>query len=387
MKNAFFVFTLLFSIEVSGQATLYGLAKVPGSNKILYISSINPANGFVNVFSGPLASNHLSVGEGNAFDFTRGYYYYLIGTYITKVNVHTGSSQMFPVNLSGAYPDAPQYSCRDSSIYLFSRSSSSGIAFGKYNVDSGQFVSPTINFSTFPMEDYTYDKINHKYIFVSGNLIYIIDLYSMNVDTLTLPIPSGTHFRFPQYNCNDSLIYGNYVIPSSLATYLATYNLSTGAFNILSPTPFTYGSMGGSSSALDIENGLYYFNMGTSIISVQLADGTLAANNTYNFSISGPSYVYYIQINHTCYCEKPLNSSIEENNLPHLFLMNPFNDELKIEGISANSHLKLYDISSRLVLERNLQSDIILNISELPPGVYLYSLDTFNRHITGKFSK
>jgi hypothetical protein len=385
MKNTFIVFTLLFSLEASGQTTLYGLAKVQGSNKILYMSSINPANGYVNVFSGPLMTNHLSVFEGNAFDFTRGYYYYLIGTYITRVDVHSGSSQLFPVNLSGSYPDAPLYTCRDSSIYMFSRNGSS-IAFGKYSVDSGQFISPAINFSTFPQDDYTYDKVNHKYIFPSGNLIYMIDLNTMNVDTFNLPIPSHNYFHYPQYDCYDSLIYGSYVLQGSLATYLATYNLATGAFNILSQTPFTYGSMGGSNSALDIKNGLYYFNTGTSILSVRLADGSLAANNSYNYSISGPSNIYYIEINQECDCERQLNLSSEENNLPHFFL-NSFNDEFRVEGISASAHLKLYDISSRLILEKNFQSDIILNISDLPAGVYIYSLDIFNQHMTGKFKK
>ena len=389
MRTLFSFLLFFISNSLLAQTELYGISKTPGSNKIIYLSTINPATGFVNVFTGPLASNHLSVGDGSAFNFTDGLYYYIApGSLLTESSVINGSSNNIAMNLSGCYLRSLQYACRDSSMYGFMHCpGSQSIGFGEVNLGSGSFGNSLIGISTFPGDDYTYDKINHRYIFTSNNLLYTINLNTMAVDSLILPIPSGSRFLFPQYNCHDSLIYGCYRNSGSIDNFLASYNLITGVFTVISTSPFVNGGVLGGGTALDISRGLYYYNLGSSMVSVNISDGTIAANKWYTFSISGPQNVFQIQIDQECYCEKLSTSGIAKGYELNLAVTNPIGDEIRISGIPDKAKLRLFDLTSRLLIERDFQFNLALEVPELSAGVYLYSIDIDGQLILGKLIK
>lgn len=389
MKKLLFTLSMLFAITISAQPPLiYGVSKVPGTTKIIYMSTIDPSTGFVNIISGPLASNHIGLGSGSIYDFTRGYYSYLCpGPGLTETNVLTGTSQIININPASCYLASPQFTCRDSSIYgIKSCPNLPGAAtgFGKFDVATGTFISLPLSVTTWGGEDYTYDKINHRYIFTSGTNLFSIDLNTMNIDTFYLPITSGNYFRHLQYNCNDSLVYGAYSIQgtSSPIIYLATFNLNTNSFNVISTSPFCNGGIMGGGGSLDIKNNLYYYNVGTSIISVNINNGSVVNTQPYTFSIPGPTYVFYIQIHQTCDCEKPNSTDVIENTFPNLQILNPVSDEIKIFSDSdINGTFTLYDLALRLVIQCRYQKDQAINISNISNGSYIYTLE-LNNHLS-----
>jgi hypothetical protein len=379
-------FILVYSLYGQSQPVLYGVAKKPGTVKQIYMATVDPVSGYVNILSGPLATQHIGLGAGNTFDFERGLYYYKSpGHQLTEVNVYTGhTSRVITANLSGCDVASPQFACHDSSIYGFKFcSGSSTFGFGIFDLNSGTFLNSLTNFSTFPGEDYTYDKLNNHYLMINGNVLYSIDLNSFAADTFSIPLSPGERFFYPEYNCNDSCIYGIHSIPGN-DLFLAKYNLNTNTFTTLSQTAFANGGILGGGRALDVTNGMYYYNVGQSIVSVRLSDGALIRSQPYIFSIPDPQTIYYIQISQTCYCERPLETGIENEN-PGARILRSGTGELQLY-FENNKRMtfSLYDISSRLVHTEIFENSLTLNTSELSKGLYLYSIGDDHSISNGK---
>ncbi len=103
-------------------------------------------------------------------------------------------------------------------------------------------------------------------------------------------------------------------------------------------------------------------------------------NQALNVEFIPDNYFNYNNANATAYINVLLNSNITEYRSSIEVYPNPAKDYVNImQGNTLFKHLKVYDITGKIVIEQNLDALITcLDISNLPSGVYFIALKTDN---------
>jgi hypothetical protein len=352
------------------------------------MATVDPISGYVNILGQPTVSNHLGLGTGTAYDFdTKHYYFMSPNNILTDADIVNDTSWGIPFNPgTNCTISSPQYVCTDSSLYGFEFCTQK---FGKFDLNTGTLTSPNISFAPYiPGESYAFDKRGNRYMWITMNTLYIIDLNTFTYTTQALPIPANDRFLYFEYNCYDSCLYGAHSVQNSISYLFAKYNLATNTFTDLNSTAFVAGGILGGGRALDIVHGRYYYNVGTYLVSVNINDGSHVVSPHYTFSIPGPEDVYYIKIDQTCECERPNYTGINEYQKSACTISFPSFDQLEINTtFSSQATIRIFDLTSALITERTFTNYLLMNTEELPQGIYMYSIVSDNFVSSGKFLK
>jgi hypothetical protein len=383
----------LFSIEAYSQNTIYGLTKRPGMNKQLYMSTIEPFTGVVTLLSGPLPVQHLGVGGGmNALDYARGLYYFgSPGSHLNAVDIYSGnlftSTQL---TLHNCNLSSLQFNCIDSSVYAIkSCNNYNSYAFGKFDVNAGTFYNTPTLIPTYAGENRTFDKANNRYIYCGfGHTLHIINIATGVMDSVVMPIAANKTFNFIEYNCYDSCLYGLQRNNGTFTGYLfSKFDLRNNSYTVLSSN-IIWGGQLGAGRLLDIENGIYYVNAGNQMLPIRISDGVVLPSLPYTYSLPGTFSVFYIQQTSDCDCKK--SSSVSTYDIEDISFQftNPVFNELNINSnTNQTATIKLFDLTSRMILQQEFVNSVSININHLPKGIYILSIDSKKYHSLNKILK
>ena len=293
------------------------------------------------------------------------------------VNGNLISSVILPIPPT-AWFTYMQFNPCDSEIYGIIYDYPTSVSFARYNPVSGNMTTIAgLNINTLSCSGCMsiLDPDSGIFAIDNGNILGLNLSTGQIVYNSPKIHPTNEFFSHIALDCATHQIFGTSANGS--AKFLCTIDPYTGIVSHVSASSWNVGlnkpALGG--NYIDQTTGIYYYS--GSVSSIYGADIT-TGNLIYNQPVNSGT-ILHIQAFSQCNCSPTgiqdiINSSEEITVTP-----NPFKDKLSINTVTDKEYeIVLYDIASRIILQKTFSSPVILNTEQFVKGLYFYEVRNKN---------
>ncbi len=288
---------------------------------------------------------------------------------------------------------------------------STQIRFASINPSTGQYtiIGNTSYSNMYTLAGNSIDPYQMLYYYSAVDTLIGIDLYTgAKFSSAPIQLPPNGIFENIAYSCIDTSIYGltrqNYIsylydsiqmeyayVVDSTTFRLSKINPNTGVVTYISPSNIGAGGNLTGGAFIDPNSMTYFFSHGNKIVGVSLITGLITSSVSKSFD-SGAFAFDMMRSAQNCMNAAAIrmnNPSGLNENVSHkidgVLFPNPAQNIISIRLNVAINKIEILDSKGQLILE---QKDNLIDISNLPSGIYLAKAFTENGKLfSSKFVK